>query len=191
MTKQQRCKWCDEKSQLYMDYHDKEWGVPVRDDDRLLFEFLILEGAQAGLSWITILQRRKNYQEAFDNFDIEKIASYDDKKIAELINNAKIIRNKLKINSAVKNAKAALKIIDEFGSLGNYFWSWTDNKVIQNNFTDIAEIPAQTALSEKISKDLKKRGMSFVGPTIMYSFMQAVGMVNDHTTDCFRYEQLR
>ena len=191
MTKQERCVWCDENSQIYKDYHDKEWGVPIRDNDRLLFELLILEGAQAGLSWITILQRRENYHKTFDNFEIKKIANYDEKKISELINNKEIIRNKLKINSAVKNAKIALKIIEEFNSLGKYFWHWTDDNVIQNNFTNHSEIPTKTALSEEISKDLKKRGMSFVGPTIIYSFMQAIGMVNDHTTNCFRHKELK
>ena len=191
MTKQERCVWCDENSQIYKDYHDKEWGVPIRDNDRLLFELLILEGAQAGLSWITILQRRENYHKTFDNFEIKKIANYDEKKISELINNKEIIRNKLKINSAVKNAKIALKIIEEFNSLGKYFWHWTDGNVIQNNFTNHSEIPTKTALSEEISKDLKKRGMSFVGPTIIYSFMQAIGMVNDHTTNCFRHKELK
>ncbi len=191
MTKQQQCFWCDKNSQLYKDYHDKEWGVIIRDDDRLLFELLILEGAQAGLSWLTILQRRENYREAFDNFNIEKVADYNDEKIAELINNPKIIRNKLKINSAVKNARVALKIIAEFGSLGEYFWRWVDGKVIQNNFSTHEEMPAKTDLSTAISKDLKKRGMSFVGPTIIYSFMQSIGMVNDHTTNCFRHQKLK
>ncbi|UDQ97896.1 DNA-3-methyladenine glycosylase I [Lentisphaerota bacterium WC36G] len=186
MTEKIRCAWCDLSSQEYVNYHDNEWGVPVRNDDRLIFELLILEGAQAGLSWLTILKRRQNYKRAFDNFEIKKVANYNEEKIASLISDVGIIRNKLKIKSAVRNAKIALKIIDEFGSLGNYFWSWVNDKQIKNNFKDISEIPTQTALSEKISKDLKKRGMSFVGPTIIYSFIQAIGIVNDHTTNCFR-----
>ncbi len=191
MTKLQRCLWCDENSQVYTNYHDNEWGVIIRDDDRLLFELLILEGAQAGLSWITILQRRENYREAFDDFNIEKVANYNEEKINELIHNPKIIRNKLKINSAVKNARVALKIIAEFGSLGEYFWHWVDSKVMQNNFSTHEEIPAKTDLSTAISKDLKKRGMNFVGPIIIYSFMQSIGMVNDHTTNCFRHQKLK
>ncbi len=184
-----RCAW-GLNYQISIDYHDKEWGVPVHDD-RLLFEFLILEGAQAGLSWITILQRRENYRKAFDNFDYEKIAKYDEKKIAELLQNEGIIRNKLKINSVISNAQAFIKVREEFGSFDKYIWGFVDHKPIHNNWKTLREIPDKTELSEKISKDLKKRGFRFIGPTIVYAFMQAVGMVNDHIFDCFRYKELK
>lgn len=189
MSEKKRCAWVDESSEIYKKYHDEEWGVPLHDD-RALFEFLILEGAQAGLSWITILKRRENYKKAFDNFEVEKVAAYDEKKIAELLQNEGIIRNKLKVNSAVKNAKAFMKIQEEFGSFDKYIWSYVDYSPIDNGFKSLSEIPASTPLSEKISKDLKKRGMSFVGPTIIYAMMQAVGMVNDHETGCFRYSEV-
>ena len=184
-----RCEWSGTEKH-YCDYHDKEWGVPVHDD-RLLFEFLILEGAQAGLSWSTILNKRNNYREAFDNFDYEKVAKYDEKKVAELLKNSGIVRNKMKINSAIRNAKAFIQIRDEFGSFDKYIWAFVDNKPIQNAWKSLREIPAKTETSEKISKDLKKRGFNFVGPTIIYAFMQAAGMVNDHTIDCFRYKELK
>ena len=171
------------------EYHDKEWGVPVHDD-RLLFEFLILEGAQAGLSWNTILQKRENFREAFDNFDYKKIATYNEKKVEKLLNNSVIIRNRLKIGAAVANAKALLKIQEEFGSFNNFIWKFIDDNPIINKFKLLEDLPAKTELSEKISKDLKKHGFKFVGPTIIYSFMQAVGITNDHTTDCFRYEEI-
>ncbi len=179
-----RCAWVNLNNKLYVEYHDKQWGVPVFDD-RLLFEMLILEGAQAGLSWSTILNKRKNYKKAFDDFDVQKVAKYDDKKIAELLQDEGIVRNKLKVNSAVKNAKVFIEIQKEFGSFSEYIWGFVNGKPIKNNFKDIAEIPAKTELSNTISKDLKKRGMSFVGSTIIYAFMQAIGMVNDHQTDCF------
>jgi len=184
-----RCGW-GLNYQISIDYHDKEWGVPVHDD-RVLFEFLILEGAQAGLSWITILQRRDNYRKAFDNFDYEKIAKYDEKKIAELLQNEGIIRNKLKISSTISNAQAYIKVQEEFGTFDKYIWGFVDYKPIQNNWKTLRELPAKTELSEKISKDLKKRGFRFVGPTIIYAFMQAVGMVNDHIIECFRYKELK
>ncbi|MBN1330244.1 MAG: DNA-3-methyladenine glycosylase I [Candidatus Heimdallarchaeota archaeon] len=184
----QRCFWAG-SDKLYNDYHDLEWGVPVHDD-RTLFEFLILEGAQAGLSWRTILERRENYRQAFDNFNYEKIAKYSEEKILELLENPGIIRNKLKIRSTITNAKAFLKICEDFGSFDKYLWNYVNNIPIQTNRKTGAEIPAQTELSITISKDLKKRGFTFVGPTIIYAFMQAVGIVNDHTIDCFRYSEL-
>lgn len=181
----QRCSWC-KGDDLYEKYHDFEWGEPIHDDKKL-FEFLILEGAQAGLSWITILKKRENYRKAFDNFDYKKIANYDDLKVNQLLQNEGIIRNKLKINSVIKNAKVFLEIQKEFGSFDNYIWKFVDYKQIKNNFTPFNQIGTKNDLSDKISKDLKKRGMSFVGSTIIYSFMQAVGMINDHTKDCFKY----
>jgi DNA-3-methyladenine glycosylase I len=185
-----RCEWA-ETNEHEIAYHDVEWGVPEYDD-RKLFEFLVLEGAQAGLSWDTILKRRENYRKAFDDFDFGKVAAYDEKKIAELLQDPGIIRNKLKVRSAVNNAKAYIKIRDEFGSFDSYLKTFLpDGKPIQNSWKSIQEIPAKTELSEKISKDMKKRGFSFVGPTIIYAFMQAVGMVNDHIVDCFRHEECR
>lgn len=155
-------------------------------DDRKLFEMLILEGAQAGLNWLTIL-KKEGYRKAFDNFDVEKIALYDDKKFNELINNPEIIRNRLKIKSTIKNAQVFISIQKEFGSFSNYIWSYVEDKPIKNHFKNISELPTSTSLSDKISKDLKKRGMSFVGSTIIYAYMQAIGIVNDHTQDCFKY----
>lgn len=183
-----RCDWClgDE---LYIKYHDEEWGRPVHDDITL-FEFIILEGAQAGLSWITILKRRENYRIAFDNFDPNIVANYDEDKINELMNNKGIIRNKRKIHSAVANAKAFLEIEREFGSFDKYIWSFTDGKTIKNEFKELSEVPAKTELSEKISKALKKRGFNFVGPTIIYSYLQAVGIINDHLVDCHAYNKV-
>ena len=169
-----------------IEYHDKEWGVPIHND-RKLFEMLILEGAQAGLSWSTILKRRKTYKKAFDNFDTKKISKYDSKDVKRLLSDKGIIRNKLKINATIINAKEFLKIKKEFGSFDKYIWSFVNNKPIQNK---LKEIPANTKHSNEMSKDLKKRGFKFVGSTICYAFMQAVGMVNDHTTDCFRYNTL-
>ncbi|PFG11878.1 DNA-3-methyladenine glycosylase I [Bacillus sp. es.036] len=180
-----RCAWVSEE-EIYKAYHDQEWGVPVRDDQKL-FEMLILEGAQAGLSWITILKRRENYREAFDHFNVQKVAAYGEDKIQELLMNEGIIRNKLKVRGTVKNAKAFLRIQEEFGSFSTYIWAFTENTPILNQWKSIEEVPAETELSKKISKDLKKRGFTFVGPVILYSFMQAVGMVNDHTIDCFRH----
>jgi len=183
-----RCSWSTNED-IYIRYHDEEWGVPVHDD-RKLFEFLILEGAQAGLSWITILKRREAYRDAFDQFDPEKVARYDEAKIEELLQRPDLIRNRLKINSAVTNAQAFLKVQEEFGSFDKYIWSFVDGKPIQNKWKKLNEIPAQTPLSVKISKDLKKRGFKFVGPTIVYAHMQATGMVNDHLVDCFRYREV-
>ncbi|MDC7222191.1 MAG: DNA-3-methyladenine glycosylase I [Spirochaetales bacterium] len=183
-----RCSWCGEDP-LYIAYHDEEWGVPVHDDRRL-FEFLILEGAQAGLSWITILKKRENYRDAFENFDYEKIALYDEDDIDRLLSNPGIVRNRLKVNSAVKNARAFLKIREDFGTFDAYLWNYVGGKPIQNRFSSLSEVPASTELSDALSKDLKKRGMNFVGTTICYAFMQAVGLVNDHVTDCFRREEV-
>jgi DNA-3-methyladenine glycosylase I len=183
-----RCDWCL-SNDLYINYHDTEWGVPEHDDHKL-FEFLLLEGVQAGLSWLTVLRKRNAYREAFDDFDPEMISRYDGDKINKLMNNSGLIRNKLKINAAVTNAKAFLKIQEERGSFDQYIWNFTDGKTIQNSYSSLKEIPAETDLSRIISKDLKKRGFTFVGPTIVYSHMQATGMVNDHLTDCYRYIEL-
>lgn len=183
-----RCQWCGDDP-LYVKYHDEEWGLPLHDD-RKLFEFLILEGAQAGLSWITILRKRENYRNAFDNFDPEKIASYNDKKINGLLNNPGIIRNKLKINAAVENAKVFLKVQKEFGTFDKYIWRFVNNKPINNRWKSIGEIPATSKESEIMSKDLKKLGFKFAGSTICYAFMQTIGMVNDHIIDCFRYSEI-
>jgi DNA-3-methyladenine glycosylase I len=182
-----RCDWA--KNDLAIHYHDTEWGVPLHDDQRL-FEFLILEGAQAGLSWDTVLAKRDNYRLAFDNFDAEKIALYDDIKCAELLQNEGLIRNRLKIASAVRNAKCYLKTVEEFGTFDSYLWSFVEGKPIVNQWKTIKEVPASTAISDKLSKDLKKRGFNFVGSTIMYAFMQATGMVNDHLTSCFRHNKV-
>jgi len=184
----QRCAWAGISDPLYLDYHDKEWGVPVHDD-RLLFEFLVLEGAQAGLSWSTILNKRENYRQAFDNFDASKVAAYDDKKIAELLSNPGIVRNRLKVNAAIQNAKAFLAVQQEFGSFDAYIWQFVGGKPKVNAWKTLKAIPAETDESRAMSKDLLKRGFRFVGPTICYAFMQAVGLVNDHTVDCFRYAQ--
>ncbi|WP_449443307.1 DNA-3-methyladenine glycosylase I [Ureibacillus acetophenoni] len=178
-----RCDWVT-KEPLYIEYHDKEWGVPVFDD-RQLFEMICLEGAQAGLSWWTILQKRENYRQAFDNFEAEKIVQYSDEKIQELLQNPGIVRNRLKVQSVISNAKAFLKIQDEYGSFSNYIWKFVDHKPIVNEWKTIKEVPATTEISDKMSKQLKKDGFKFVGSTICYSFMQAVGMVNDHTVECF------
>ncbi len=183
-----RCPW-GEGDPLYIDYHDKEWGLPLHDDQKL-FEMLILEGAQAGLSWITVLRKRESYRQAFDNFNATKIANYDKAKIAELLNNPGIIRNKLKVNASVSNAQAYLKVQEEFGSFDNYIWQFVGGQPIINRWTSMAEIPAETPESRAMSKDLKARGFKFVGPTICYAHMQATGMVNDHVIDCFRYEEV-
>lgn len=183
-----RCGWVNQDP-LYLAYHDNEWGVPVHDD-RLLFEFLNLEGAQAGLSWYTILKKRENYRAAFDQFDPEKIAAYDDKKIEELLHNEGIVRNKLKINAVITNAKAYLRVSAEFGSFSSYLWSFVNEKPIHNHFASLSEVPASTEISDKLSKDLKKRGFKFVGSTICYAFMQAVGMVNDHVVTCDCYQKI-
>jgi DNA-3-methyladenine glycosylase I len=180
-----RCSWCT-NDQLYIDYHDNEWGKSLHDD-RKLFEMLILEGAQAGLSWMTILRKRENYRKAFDHFDPKKIARYDRRKVRTLLKNEGIVRNRLKIESAIANAKAFLAVQKEFGSFDRYIWQFVGGKQKRNAWNSVHEIPARTAESDAMSKDLKKRGFTFVGSTICYAFMQAVGMVNDHTVDCWRY----
>ena len=187
MTSKNRCKWAGDDP-LYQQYHDREWGVPNADDDSL-FEFLILEGAQAGLAWITVLRKREGYRKAFDDFDARKISRYSDTKIEKLLENPGIIRNRLKVNSARGNARAFLDVQKEFGSFTHYLWGHVNFRPIQNDWQSMAEVPAETELSKKISKDMKKRGFNFVGPTIIYAFMQATGMVNDHTKDCFRHQQ--
>lgn len=183
-----RCAWCG-NDPLYVKYHDDEWGVPVKDD-ATLFEFLLLETFQAGLSWITILRKRENFRKAFDNFDYRQIANYEQSKVDELLQNKGIIRNKLKIHSAVTNAIAFMEIQKEFGSFSQYIWSFVSDKPIKNQWKDHKNAPATTELSDSLSKDLKKRGFKFVGSTVIYAHMQATGMVNDHITDCFRYHDL-
>jgi DNA-3-methyladenine glycosylase I len=184
MEQKNRCKWCVGMD-IYEKYHDEEWGVPVYDDQKL-FEFLILETFQAGLSWITILKKRENFRLAFDHFDYLKVALYTEDKIQELIQNAGIIRNQLKIRAAVTNANSFIKIQAEFGSFSNYIWAFTDNKPIVNTPNSLKEVPATSAISDKLSKDLKKRGFKFVGSTVIYAHMQATGMVNDHVADCWK-----
>src|SRR3989339_48638 len=188
MAQIKRCDW-SVNHPIYIKYHDKEWGVPVHND-RKLFEMIILDGAQAGLSWLTILKKRENYRKAFDNFDPEKVAKYDKRKVVQLLKNDGIIRNKLKVESAVTNAKAFLKVKDEFGTFDKYIWGFVAGKTKVNSWKELKEIPAFTAESDAMSKDLKKRGFKFVGSTICYAFMQAAGLVNDHTIDCFRYKEL-
>lgn len=180
-----RCSWC-QGSQLEIDYHDQEWGTPLHDDQKL-FEFLILEGAQAGLSWVTVLKKRENYRLAMDNFDAGKIARYDDKKVQELLGNAGIIRNRLKIASTISNARVFLDIQDKHGSFNEWVWQFVDGEPVINNWRKSSEVPATTEASKFMSKTLKKQGFRFVGETICYAFMQATGMVNDHTVDCFRH----
>jgi len=187
-NKIKRCTWCGEDP-IYIDYHDNEWGTPLHDE-RLLFEFLCLEGAQAGLSWITILKKRENYRKAFDNFDAEKIARYSDKRIQKLLHDPGIVRNRLKVNGFVKNARAYLEMRNQGLTLDQYFWGFVDGSPKQNRFRSMSKVPANTALSDQISKDLKKRGFTFVGSTIVYAFMQASGMVNDHIVNCYRHQQL-
>ncbi len=184
-----RCAWVT-TDPLYLDYHDQEWGVPIYDD-RLLFEFLILEGMQAGLSWLTILKRRENYRECFEHFDTKRMATYKTRKIESLLKNPAIIRNRLKVLSIVSNAQANLQLQQDEGGLANYLWGFVDHKPSQNNWKTFKDVPATTEISDKLSKDLKKRGFKFVGSTICYAFMQAVGMVNDHTIDCFRHTQVK
>lgn len=183
-----RCPWC-EGDELYIEYHDKEWGVPTHDD-QVHFEFLVLESAQAGLSWLTILKRRQNYRKAYDDFNAEKVAAYDEAKVEELMNNPGIIRNRRKIEASINNAQRFLEIQKEFGSFDHYLWSFVDNKQVKNHWQTNDEVPANTELSDKISKDLKKRGFKFIGTTIMYSHLQAVGVINDHLTSCFCYNQV-
>ena len=186
---QRRCAWAAKGGPLYRKYHDGEWGVPVHRD-RKLFEFLILEGAQAGLSWSTILNKRANYRRAYDNFDARKIARYNAAKVRRLLKDQGIVRNRLKIRASISNAKACLRVQKEFGSFDRYIWQFVGGQPIRNRRRRLKDIPARTKESDAMSKDLKKRGFKFVGSTICYAFMQAVGMVNDHTVDCFRYRQL-
>ena len=183
-----RCNWAN-GSELEQSYHDQEWGVEIHDD-RTLFEFLVLEGAQAGLSWSTILKKREAYRRAFDNFDARKISRYSETTVSRLLTNSEIIRNRLKINAAVTNARAFLQVQKEFGSFDRYIWQFVNGRPIRNSWRTMTDIPASTPESEDMSKDLKKRGFKFVGPTICYAFMQAVGMVNDHVVDCFRHKEL-
>lgn len=178
-----RCFWVDEKSEIYKKYHDEEWGVPKHDDHEL-FELLILESFQAGLSWITVLKKRENFRKAFDNFDVKKIAKYDENKISELLSNSGIIRSRNKITAAINNSKMFLEIQEEFGSFSNYIWNFTDNKIIKNTTGNII---TSSPLSDKISKDLKKRGMKYVGTVIIYSYLQAIGVIDDHDKECFKY----
>lgn len=183
---EKRCAWSGD-DELYCKYHDEEWGVPTHDD-RMLLEMLILEGAQAGLSWITVLRKRENYRKAFDGFDVRKIAKYDDAKVEELMRDPGIVRNRLKIRSAIQNANAFQKVQDEYGSFDKYIWGFVDGEPLVNDIRDISQIPAKTELSDAISKDLKKRGFNFVGSTIVYAYMQSIGVVNDHVRDCsFRF----
>jgi DNA-3-methyladenine glycosylase I len=184
-----RCTWCGDDP-LYMDYHDNEWGVPVWDDETL-FEFLILEGAQAGLSWITILRKREGYRKLFDNFDVNKVARYRDSKLDKLLLDPAIVRNRLKVYGARTNARAFLKVQEERGSFANYMWDFVDGTPIQNKPKSMQDVPATSPISDAISKDMKKRGFTFVGSTIIYAHMQATGMVNDHTTDCFRHRECK
>jgi DNA-3-methyladenine glycosylase I len=184
-----RCAWAD-RSELEQSYHDKEWGVP-NHDDRSLFEFVVLEGAQAGLSWSTILKKRQGYRKAFADFDVQKIAQYSEKDVTRLLANPEIIRNRLKINGTITNARAFLKVQEQFGGFDPYIWRFVDGRAIQNSWKKMADIPASTPESEAMSRDLQQRGFKFVGSTICYAFMQAVGMVNDHVLDCFRHEELR
>ena len=188
MKQKTRCPWPSEDL-LMIKYHDKEWGVPLHND-RKLFEFLILEGFQAGLSWRTVLHKRENFKKAFDNFDYNKVAKYDKRKVNSLLKDAGIIRNKLKIEGAITNAKAFLLVRKEFGTFDKYIWSFVNSKLIQNKFKSLKELPAKTELSDKISDDLKKRGFKFVGSTIVYAHMQATGMVIDHLTSCYRYQEI-
>lgn len=189
MKEKKRCDWC-KGSEIELDYHDKEWGVPLHDDQQL-FEFLILEGAQAGLSWTTILRKRDHYRIVFDQFDPHLVAEYSERKIQQLLSDAGIVRNRLKVMSAVSNARLFLDVQAEFGSFDRYIWQFTDDTVIQNNWRSHNEIPANTVESDAMSKDLKERGFRFVGTTICYAFMQATGMVNDHTVDCYRHEEIK
>ena len=189
MNAQNRCPWAGELP-IYVNYHDDEWGRPEHDDTKL-FEMLILEGMQAGLSWLTVLKKRETFRAAFDGFNPNKVALYDDAKVEELMENAGIIRNRLKIKAAIGNAKAFLEIVREYGSFDKFIWGYVDNKPIVGNWSIMHDMPATTPLSDRISRDLKKRGFNFVGSTIVYSFMQAVGMVNDHVQDCFVFHSLR
>ena len=183
-----RCSWC-EGDGLYEKYHDEEWGVPVHDDGKH-FEFLVLESAQAGLSWITILRKRENYRSAYDGFDPIKVSRYNQDKIEELLNNPGVVRNRKKIEASINNAIRFLEVQREFGSFDNYIWSFVDNKPIKNKWTSLSQVPATTELSDRVSKDLKKRGFKFLGSTIIYAHLQAIGVINDHLVDCFRYNEV-
>lgn len=185
-----RCGWVPEKDPLYVDYHDKEWGVPVYEDKKI-FEFLVLESAQAGLSWITVLRKRENYRKAFSDFEVSNVAKFDEEKIKELLGNAGIIRNAAKISASINNAARFLDVAREFGTFSKYIWGFTGGKPITNKWTGIKQLPAKTELAESIAADMKKRGFKFLGPTVMYAHMQATGMVNDHTIECFRYGQVQ
>jgi DNA-3-methyladenine glycosylase I len=189
MEEKTRCSWCVGDS-LYEEYHDREWGVPLKDDAKI-FEFLMLETFQAGLSWITILRKRENFRKAFDNFDYKKIATYSEAKEAELLENSGIIRHGAKIRAAITNAQAFMRVQEEFGSFSRYIWSFVDGSPIQNDRQNLSEVPPTTPVSEKLSKDLKKRGFKFVGPTVVYAHMQATGMVNDHVAECFRHQEVK
>jgi len=184
-----RCEWAN-RSELEQSYHDKEWGVP-NHRDRSLFEFLVLEGAQAGLSWSTILRKREGYRKAFDDFDVRKISRYSENDVSRLLANSEIVRNRLKIHATITNARAFLRVQEQFGGFGPYIWRFVNGRPIQNSWKRMSDIPPSTPQSETMSKDLQKRGFKFVGPTICYAFMQAVGMVNDHVVDCFRYKELK
>ena len=189
MAARSRCGWCGD-DELYVRYHDTEWGVPLKED-RALFEFLVLEGAQAGLAWITVLRKREGYRAAFDGFDPAVVARYSDAKLERLLEDPRIIRNRLKVQSARRNAQAFLAVQEEWGNFSDYIWNFVDGQPVQNRWRSLAEIPASTPLSDTISKDLKKRGFNFVGTTIVYAHMQATGMVNDHVVTCFRHEECR
>jgi len=189
MSEKIRCAWVPENNPLYVDYHDNEWGRPVHDDGKL-FEMLLLEGMQAGLAWITVLRKREAFREAFDGFDPNKVALYDEAKIQELLTNETIIRNRLKIEAAINNAQVFLGIQEKYGSFEKMIWEYVDNTPITGNWKRIEDIPATTPLSDKMSKDLKKMGFKFVGPTTIYALIQSIGMINDHTTDCFVYKEL-
>jgi DNA-3-methyladenine glycosylase I len=186
-----RCAWVSLNDPLYLKYHDEEWGVPIRHNDNALFERICLEGAQAGLSWITILRKREHYRAAFDGFDPAIVARYDEAKVAELLQNPGIVRNRLKIQAAVNNAQKFLTVQEEFGAFSDYLWGFVGGKTLHNQWRSLTEIPAETAESRLLSKDLKRRGFKFVGSTICYAMMQAIGMVNDHTVDCFRHAEIR
>ncbi|MCG8335012.1 MAG: DNA-3-methyladenine glycosylase I [Proteobacteria bacterium] len=184
-----RCGWVKPENELYLDYHDKEWGVPVHND-KILFEFLVLESFQAGLSWELILKKRENFRKAFANFEVEEVARFQEKKILELLNDASIVRNKLKINATINNAQKFIAVQEEFGSFDRYIWRFIDGKPIVNKWKTLKQVPANTALSDKISKDLKQRGFKFLGTTVVYSHLQATGLINDHIVECFRYEEI-
>jgi len=189
LTGLNRCPWCG-TDELYVRYHDEEWGVPVHDDKKH-FEFLVLESAQAGLSWLTILRKRENYRKAYDGFDVEKVAQYDENKINELLQNSGIIRNRRKIEASINNARQFLKVQKEFGSFDNYIWSFVDYKPVVNCWENIQQLPARSELSDRVSKDLKSRGFKFLGSTIIYAHLQATGLINDHLVRCFRYNEIK